>query len=46
MTVRERLARCRLIEKMEKNENYAKKLGIINISTFCENNKAYIEIKR
>lgn len=46
MTVAERLARCRLIEKMEKNEAYARRLGISDASTFCEKNKTYIEIKK
>ena len=34
MTVAERLRRCRLIEKLEKNEEYAKRLGIYNVSSF------------
>lgn len=46
MTVTERLARCRLIEKMEKHEGYAKRLGISNVSTFREKNNEYIEIKK
>lgn len=39
MTVAERLMRCRIIEKMEKNETFAKRLGITNDSIFRENNK-------
>lgn len=46
MTVAERMARCRLVEKIGKNEAYARRLGIMNVSTFREKNKAYIEIKR
>lgn len=46
MTVAERMARCRLIEKIEKNEAYAKRLGIADISTFREKNNLYVEIKK
>ncbi len=46
MTVAERLARCRLIEKMKKDEVYARKLGISNVSTFRDKPNAYDEIKR
>ena len=47
MTVEERLTRCRLIEKIEKNEAYAKRLGISNDSTFRGNHKIdYKEKKR
>lgn len=46
MTVAERLARCRLIEKMKKDEGYARRLGISNVSTFREKTNAYDEIKR
>lgn len=46
MTVVERMARCRLIEKIEKNEAYAKRLGIADISTFREKNNLYVEIKK
>lgn len=46
MTVAERLIRCRLIEKIGKNEEFARKIGISDVSTFGEKNKAYIEIKR
>ena len=34
MTVRERIIRCRLIEKIDKQKDYSKKLGIINISKY------------
>lgn len=40
MTVAERMLRCRVIEKIEQNENYAKKLGLVNNSSFREDNKA------
>ena len=46
MTVAERLTRCRVIEKIGKNEVYARRLGIINISTFREKKNSYIERKR
>ena len=46
MTVAERITRCRLIEKIEKNEAYAKKLGISNVSRFCVRNKTYYDIKQ
>lgn len=46
MTVAERLARCRVIEKIGKNESYARRLGISDVSIFGAKNKAYIEIKR
>lgn len=36
MTVEERVLRCRIIGKIEKNEVYAKKLGITNTSSFLE----------
>ena len=36
MTVRKRIALCRLIEKIEKHEVYAKNIGIINLSKFKE----------
>lgn len=39
MTVEERLTRCRIIEKIGKNESFAKRLGISNNSLFCENRK-------
>ena len=46
MTVEERLTRCRLIEKLEKNEAYAKRLGITNQSKFRKKDKSdYIENK-
>lgn len=46
MTVAERMSRCRLIEKIEKNEGYARRLGIRNVSTFCEKSNAYNEMKK
>lgn len=46
MTVAERMTRCRLIEKIGKNEAYARRLGISDVSRFRESNKAYIERKR
>ena len=46
MTVAERMARCRLIEKIEKNKAYAKRLGIADISTFREKNNLFVEIKK
>lgn len=46
MTVAERMARCKLIEKIEKNEAYAKRLGIADVSTFREKNNLYVEIKK
>ena len=46
MTVTERLKRCRLIEKIKKDEEYAKRLGVSNVSRLCVRNKTYDEIKR
>lgn len=46
MTVAERLTRCRVIEKIEKNEIFAKRLGISNNSMFRENNKISYEEKK
>lgn len=46
MTVAERMARCRLIEKIGKNEVYARRLGISDVSTFREKTKTYIESKK
>lgn len=46
MTVSERLTRCRVIEKIGKNEIYARRLGIVNISIFCKKNNLYMERKR
>ena len=34
MTVRERIALCRLIEKIEKHRNYSSGIGVENISKF------------
>ena len=34
MTVRERIITCRLIEKIEKKQNYSKSIGIVNVSKF------------
>ncbi len=39
MTVAQRILTCRVIEKMEKNIAYSKKLGIGNTSAFLEKNK-------
>lgn len=46
MTVEERLTRCRVIEKMEKNVTFAKRLGISNDSMFRENNKVSYREKK
>jgi protein-disulfide isomerase len=46
MTIAERIAKCRLIEKIEKNEAYAKKLGISNVSSFFVRSKTYYGIKK
>ena len=46
MTVTERMARCRLIEKIGKNEAYARRLGISDVSRFCEKSKLSDEGKR
>lgn len=47
MNVVERLQWCRLIEKIEKNQVYAKRLGVSNVSGFREKNKeSYIEKKK
>ena len=45
MSVAERIRRCRLIEKMEQNVEYAEKLGLSNSSSFREKNRAYLEVK-
>ena len=45
MSVAERIRCCRLIEKMERDVEYAKKLGLSNSSSFRENNKSYSESK-
>ena len=34
MTVRERIIKCRLIEKIEKQQSYSKSIGIVNESKF------------
>lgn len=34
MNIEKRLRMCRLIEKIEKDESYASKLGIRNVSAF------------
>lgn len=34
MTVEQRILRCILLEKMQKNKAYSEKLGLIDISTF------------
>ena len=34
MTVKNRVFMCRLIEKIEKHETYAKGIGITNVSSF------------
>ncbi len=34
MSVQQRILTCRLIEKMEKQEAYSRKLGLENTSTF------------
>ena len=39
MTIQKRLLMCRLIEKIEKDESYASRLGIRNVSAFCVENK-------
>lgn len=46
MTVAERVIRCRLIEKIEKDEGYAKKLGVSNSSVFRENVQNCCEEKK
>ena len=45
MIVEERIRRCRIIEKMEQNIEYAEKLGMINSSSFREINKMHYEFK-
>ena len=35
MSVKERVRMCRLIDQMECHEEYSKKLGLENQSTFC-----------
>ncbi len=37
MTVQERVCLCRLIEKIEKDKNYARSIGVTNVSKFREN---------
>ena len=34
MTVQERVCLCRLIEKIDKDKNYARSIGVTNVSKF------------
>ena len=34
MTIKERVNLCRLIEKIDRNRNYSKSIGINNVSRF------------
>lgn len=43
MTIKERIRRCLLIEKMQKYESYCKELGLENISKFHGNIITYEE---
>ena len=45
MIVEERIRRCRIIEKMERNIEWAEKLGLSNSSTFREINKIHYNYK-
>lgn len=44
MSVAERMRRCRLIEKMERDVEYAKRLGLVNNSSFYKKTKSLYEI--
>jgi len=46
MSVVERVRRCRLIEKMEQDVEYAKRLGLVNDSSFYEKTKSLYEINK
>ena len=46
MSIEKRLLMCRLIEKMERDKDYANRLGINNISAFRENSKLDFERKQ
>ena len=39
MKVRERIVLCRLIEKIDRQEEYSKKIGIVNVSKFKSQKK-------
>lgn len=38
-TVQERILTCRVIEKMERQEEFSKKLGLVNQSKYNRNKK-------
>lgn len=44
MSVEERIKCCRIIEKMEQQIEYTKKLGLKNNSRFYEKSKSYDEV--
>lgn len=46
MTVAERILRCRTIEKMEQNTDYAEKLGLVDNSSFSKGNTTYYNVKK
>ena len=46
MSVVERVRRCRLIEKMEQDVEHAKRLGLVNDSSFYEKTKSSYEINK
>ncbi len=46
MNIEKRLLMCRLIEKIEKDEGYASRLGIRNVSAFRVKNIEDIERKK
>ena len=39
-TVQSRIQACRVIEKMERQEEFSKKLGLVNLSKYRRNKKA------
>ena len=52
MTVQERVCLCRLIEKIEKDKNYARSIGVTNVSKFrgktsgkCKNDNRYHSVR-
>lgn len=46
MNIEKRLLMCRLIEKIEKDESYASRLGIRNVSVFRVKSNFDVEKKK
>lgn len=46
MNIEQRIRICRLIEKMEQQADYSKKLGLVNVSSFYGVKRSEKEEKR